>query len=269
MSVSKHAKLKLPHTSGSMCKRQLSFHKHNCWRGEWTKVKSFDFTRQVLKVEWLQPYRAAPTILPHFIRDWPKPRGTSSLWKPGLHATEHHGKEDFWNCKENRRNWSIRCRCKCLEGCGPCLTHGFINDCISSCSTPPLFLLPRLECWWEWGLTRTMGKCLKIAQVNDCSAELHQRFLVTLLNPLTMGTNLYPLGPFSGALCQLSGSEALSSGHCYGCSLLNSQLSPPPSQCSRQASLLSLTRYKLSDRKCVVNLGPYVAFQLVNDCNSH
>ncbi|XP_075907095.1 uncharacterized protein LOC142904710 [Nelusetta ayraudi] len=48
-------------------------------------------------------------------------------------------------------------------------------------------------------------------------------------------------GPLSGAACQHSGSEALSSGHSYACSLLSSQLSPPSSQCSRQASFSSLT----------------------------
>lgn len=103
-----------------------------------------------------------------------------------------------------------------------------------------------------------MGKCLKIVQVNDCSTD-RQRFLVTLLNPLTMGTILRPLGPLSGAACQHSGSEALSSGHSYACSLLSSQLSPPSSQCSRQASFSSLTRYKQSDWKCVVNLGTWPA----------
>lgn len=123
-----------------------------------------------------------------------------------------------------------------------CLTHGFNNNCTSSCFPPPLFPSLRLECWWKWAPTRTMGTCLKIVQVNDCSTQLHPRFLVTLLNPLTMGTNLHPLGPFSGAVCQHSGSEALSSGSCYACSLLSSQLSPPSSQCSRQSSLLSHTR---------------------------
>ena len=110
----------------------------------------FDFICQALKAKGSQPSQVALTVRLHSIKDWPKPRKTYCLSRPGSPVREHRGKGGLQSCRENRKSCLIRCGCECVCVVSVVLTTSLITTCLLLLRWPL-----RLECWWKLTVTTT------------------------------------------------------------------------------------------------------------------